>query len=85
MILLKLLLLNTFLVYLRVNHTNGERSIRLRLNLAARPGMVNGAALPDPTWRIRITQLECQNTILGKIGKGRFSTENKDHSLLGKH
>lgn len=48
-----------FIVYVPVNATQGANSITLSFNLADRTGGTNTANLVTPTWRIKVTQLEC--------------------------
>ncbi|XP_049856438.1 uncharacterized protein LOC126336612 [Schistocerca gregaria] len=45
-------------IYIPVNASQGASSVSLSFNLADR-NSTSGSSLPTPTWRIRITQLEC--------------------------
>ncbi|XP_034838431.1 uncharacterized protein [Maniola hyperantus] len=53
-------------LYVRVNASINDRSVRLDFKLADRISQPN---LPQATWKIKVTQLECFNT-LGKYRDG---------------
>ncbi|XP_045508296.1 uncharacterized protein LOC123704078 [Colias croceus] len=55
-------------MYVRVNASTNSRSIRLNFKIADRSTQPN---LPQATWKIKVTQLECFNT-LGKYRDGFF-------------
>ncbi|XP_041983599.1 uncharacterized protein LOC121736462 [Aricia agestis] len=53
-------------MYVRVNASTNSRSIRINFKIADRNSQPN---LPQATWKIKVTQLECFNT-LGKYRDG---------------
>ncbi|KAJ2939332.1 hypothetical protein O0L34_g13429 [Tuta absoluta] len=55
-------------LYVRVNASTNSRSIRINFKIADRNTQPN---LPTATWKIKVTQLECFNT-LGKYRDGIF-------------
>ncbi|GBP40217.1 hypothetical protein EVAR_37618_1 [Eumeta japonica] len=55
-------------MYVRVNASTNSRTIRINFKIADRNSQPN---LPQATWKIKVTQLECFNT-LGKYRDGIF-------------
>ncbi|XP_026736912.1 uncharacterized protein LOC113500352 [Trichoplusia ni] len=53
-------------MYVRVNASTNSRAIRINFKIADRNSQPN---LPQATWKIKVTQLECYNT-LGKYRDG---------------
>ncbi|KOB75813.1 Uncharacterized protein OBRU01_06934, partial [Operophtera brumata] len=50
----------TTVIYIRVNASTNSRSIRINFKIADRNTQPN---LPQATWKIKVTQLECFNTL----------------------
>uniref|UniRef100_A0A2A4J843 CUB domain-containing protein n=1 Tax=Heliothis virescens TaxID=7102 RepID=A0A2A4J843_HELVI len=57
-------------LYVRVNASTNSRAIRINFKIADRVTQPN---LPQATWKIKVTQLECFNT-LGKFRDGIFES-----------
>lgn len=55
-------------IYIRVNASTNNRAIRINFKIADRSTQPN---LPQATWKLKVTQLECFNT-LGKYRDGIF-------------